>query len=213
MIRPALTTAVVIALGYVLSLAAPAAAQYGPPPPPPPGYRPTPGYYQPPPPPPGVQRRGFTIGASLGGGSFEATCKNCNVADRFEGISGELHLGGMIRSDLAILFDGWIVGAALNDFQSLVHNVGTVALRWWPARILWLQGGLGFAQFSLDDSRCNPGECQQNSETGGAIMVGAGIEIIQATNFTLDVSLRFGAAGYSDADVNMSSLQIGVNWY
>src|SRR5204863_9632383 len=67
--------------------ARPAAAQYGPPGPPPPppggGYQSQPRpYYQPPPPPPGVQRRGFTIGASIGGGSFTTTDQNQNVDDR-----------------------------------------------------------------------------------------------------------------------------------
>jgi hypothetical protein len=196
--------------------ARPAAAQYGPPGPPPPppggGYQPQPRpYYQGPPPPPGVQRRGFTIGASIGGGSFSISYDRENVDDRLEGVSGEIHLGGMITPRLAILFDGWAVGGDINDYQSLFHNIGTVSLRAFFGQWVWLQGGLGFAQFTLDD-RLN-GTSSSSSESGGAGMVAVGVEFFQDQHLTLDVSLRLGAASYSNADVSMGALQIGINWY
>lgn len=196
--------------------ARPAAAQYGPPPPPPPQgggyYQPQPRpYYQPPPPPPGVQRRGFTIGASIGGGSFSISYDRQNVDDRLEGASGEIHLGGMITPTLAILFDGWAVGGDINDYQSLFHNIGTVSLRAFLGQWIWVQGGLGFAQFTLDD-RVN-GTSSSSSESGGAAMGAIGVEFYQSPHVTLDVSLRLGAASYSNADVSMGALQIGINWY
>jgi hypothetical protein len=196
--------------------ARPAAAQYGPPPPPPPPpggyYQPQPRpYYQPPPPPPGVQRRGFTIGASLGGGSFSISYDREHVDTRVEGGSGEIHLGGMITHTLAILFDGWAVGGDINDEQSWFHNIGTVSLRAFLGQWVWVQGGLGFAHFTLED-RYN-GTAADSSESGGAAMGALGLEFYQSTHLTLDVSLRLGVASYSNADVSMGALQIGINWY
>jgi hypothetical protein len=198
--------------------ARPAAAQYGPPPgppPPPPGggyYQPQPRpYYQPPPPPPGVQRRGFTIGASIGPGSFSITDKDANVDDQVEGASGEIHLGGMITPRLAILFDGWAVGGDVNDYQSVFHNIGTVSLRAFLGQWVWLQGGLGFAYFTIDDRLNNT--TSESSESGGAGMIAVGVEFFQDQHLTLDVSLRLGAASYSNADVSMGALQLGINWY
>jgi hypothetical protein len=211
-----LSTLAFVALA--VTTAAPAAAQYGPqpgsPPPPPPGggyYQPQPSYYPPPPPPPpGVQRRGFTIGFSIGGGSFALECDSCNVDDRYEGVTAEFHIGGMVTPRIAILFDGWVVGSALNDYQTLFHNIGTVGLRYWATNQIWLQGGLGWANFSLDDSRYQD---SQESETGGAVMVAAGFEILQTSRFALDLSLRLGAGAYDGGGVNMGSAQIGFNWY
>jgi hypothetical protein len=207
------------ALAFValaVTTAAPAFAQYGPPPgppPPPPGqgggyYQQGPGYY-PPPPPPGVQRRGFTFGGSLGGGSFTTHDEDGNEGFELEGVALEGHLGGMITPRLAVLFDLWAVGGNVNDDVSLFHNIGTVALRAFVGERFWLQGGLGWSNFSASDSRGNYGE----SETGGAFVVGAGFEIYQAPYFAFDVSLRLGAGAYSDGTATQGSLQLGVNWY
>jgi hypothetical protein len=211
----ALCTLAVMGLGE-----RPAAAQYGPPPPPPPPpqggyYRPAPQpyYYQAPPPPPGPQRRGFTIGGSLGlgGVSFEDTRGN---SDDWGGFGMEGHIGGMITPQLGILLDGWLVVAAMDDSTAIAHNIGTVDLRYFIGRF-WLQGGLGLAAYSIStcDSTGNYCRSGDSSETGGAFLVGAGLEIIQSPHLTMDLSLRLGAAGYSDFTMGMSSLLLGLNWY
>ena len=198
---------VIASLTLAAATAAPAAAQYGPQPPPPPPPGP-PGYYQPPPPPPGVQRYGLTLGGSLGGGSFGYSDEDDD--DRFGGGSFEGHIGGMITPQLGVLLDGWVVLAAISDYETFVHNIGTVSLRWFFAQRFWLQGGLGFASLTINDDR---GNVYDVDEGGGALMLGAGIEVFQSDHVTLDISLRLGASSFDGYGVNMSSLQVGLNWY
>ncbi len=209
-------------LALAIVSAAPAAAQYGPqspPPPPPPqgGYyapQPGPGYY-PPPPPPGVDRRGFTIGFSIGAGSFSAVPDDDGQREfRLEGAGVELHLGGMVTREMAILFDIWGVGGDVNDYESVFHNIGTVALRYWAMPKLWLQGGVGWSNFSYSIRDCpSNADCSETSETGGAAMVAAGFELVQTRSFALDLSLRLGVGAYDGGSVNQASVQLGFNWY
>jgi hypothetical protein len=188
--------------------ARPAAAQYGPPPP---GYGPRGGgYYAPPPPPPGPHLMGLTLGGSIGGGSFHLSEDNGKDYGRFEGLSLEGHIGGMVTPRLGVLFDGWLVAAAIDDYTTFQHSIGTLALRYFVAQIVWLQGGLGFGQLAVTDDYNGTASL---SELGGAVMLGVGVELLQTPTFGLDLSLRLGAAGYDGASVNMSSLQIGVSWY
>jgi hypothetical protein len=213
--RPRLVIlSVLVSLG-VLSASTPAFAQYGPQPPPPPPpqggyYQPRPNYYQPPPPPPGVQRYGLTFGGSLGAGSFDVKDSNGNVDSTLEGPSGELHIGGMITDKLGILLDGWSVGGAINDYQSLFHNIGTVSLRAFFGRFFWVQGGLGFGHMIVTDDRDGYAE---ESESGGSLVLGVGVEFLQTEHVTLDVSLRVGGTSYSNGSVSMGALHVGLNWY
>jgi hypothetical protein len=205
-------------IALAATTAAPAFAQYGPPPGPPPPppqqggyYQPNSPYYPPPPPPPGVDRRGFTIGGSLGGGSFSTSDTDGNELYSLDGIALEFHLGGMVTQQVGVLFDFWAVGGNVDEYSdvSLFHNIGTVALRWFPHQRFWLQGGLGWSNFSASDSQGN----SDTGETGGAFTLGAGFEIFQAPHFAFDVSLRLGAGAYSDGTATQGSLQLGVNWY
>ena len=210
----ALFSTIVFAI-LAVTTASPAMAQYGPPPGPPPPppqggyYQQQPAYY-PPPPPPGVQRRGFTIGGSLGGGSFTTHDEDGNELYDLDGVALEFHLGGMVTNRVGILFDFWAVGGEVSQDVSLFHNIGTVALRWFAAERFWLQGGLGWSNFSASDDRDNS---YAESETGGAFMVAGGFEAFQAPHFAFDISLRLGAGAYSDGTATQVSLQVGVNWY
>jgi hypothetical protein len=182
-------------------------------PPPPPGY----GYAPPPPPPRMPDRRGLAIGFSLGGGSYQLECGiACELFadERYEGFSGTFHIGGMLSPDMALLFDGWGIGYSPDEDRTLFHNIGTIALRYFVGPKLWLQGGLGWSNFSLSctDDAIDP-NCDESSETGGAAMVAAGLELFQTWTFALDVSVRFGVGAYEDGDVNMGSVQLGFNWY
>jgi hypothetical protein len=184
------------------------APQPAPPPPPPPGYGPgpAPGYY--PPPPPGIQRHGFTIGFSLGGGSFN--CDTCADKDAFEGFALDIHLGAMIGPRAAIMFDGWGVSHNL-DGGSFTHVINTGALQFWVGPKVWLKGGIGIGRLSLSNDK---GQTVAESENGAAVMFAGGFEVYQGQTFAMDLQLRGGAASYSDADgIVMGSINLGFNWY
>jgi hypothetical protein len=213
--------ATILAIG--LCAAAPARAQVAPPPPP--GYGPPPGYppqgYGPPPRYP--DRRGFVIGFSLGGGSFEVNCESVGCTQffgigdrRFEGGSFTFHIGGMVNETMAILFDAWGVAHSPNSRRTLTHNIGDIALRWFPHRLLWLQGGVGWANFNLHTDDCtSTQDCTERvGDTGFALVGGVGLELVQGRHFVLDVALRVAAGGYGEGgSVNMTALQLGLNWY
>jgi hypothetical protein len=209
----------------VLALSAASAhAQYGPPPgPPPPGPPPGGGggygygYGPPPAPPPGVERRGLVLGLSLGAGSFHLECGLACEAfadERYGGGSGTFDIGGMIAPNMAILFDVWAVGFRIDDDRTLFHNMGTVALRFFAARQFWVQGGLGWSNFSLAcrEDNVDP-NCGEDSESGGAVVFAAGVEVFQGPSWALDLSARAGLGSYEEGDVNMGAVQVGFTWY
>lgn len=193
----------VVVVAAVIAAAAPARAQ---------GYGP--GYYAgPPPPPPGVVRSGFIAGVGIGGGGFGFTdCEDCDSLGVFA-LHG--HLGGMIAPTVAILFDAGFVAGKPNDDLTISQGVALAAIRFWPARIFWLEGGLGLAQLSASSDALN---ASVNSDTGGALMVAAGIELMQTRSFTIDVELRLTGTRYGNDDrdsvgIAGGTLTAGFNWY
>ncbi len=178
------------------------------PPPPPPDY----GYAPPPPPPPPsfgvVDRKGFIIGFSLGGGSFSsAECNNC---DSLSGVGLDIHLGGMLTPRLALMFDGSGV-AHTEENGSVIHIIDTVAAQYWVTPRVWLKGGLGIGRLSVND---RDGNEIAASETGTGALFAAGVELVQSRTFALDLQLRASAVSYDNVDtISMTSLTVGVNWY
>lgn len=176
---------------------------YGPPPPPPP----PPGYYaQPVAAPVETARRGFLFGFSLGGGSM--SCDDCN--DSLSGVALDIHLGGMVTPQLALMFDGMGVAHAFEEGGSLVNVVNTFAAQYWVTPQFWIKGGLGFGRISLNDE---DGEEIEASETGTAAMGAVGFELLSSRTFALDLQLRGAVTHYDDIDIQMGSLNVGVNWY
>lgn len=203
--------AAVTALAFVgvLAIARSAAAQPGTyyPPPPPPGqpY----GYGYQPPPPPGPQRDGLTLGLGIGGGAI--SCEECD--DALEGVALEFHIGGMLTPQLALMFDASIIIHEIENSNgaSIQQYVNVGAVQFWITPRFWLKGGLGLGRLSVTDEE---GYAVFESETGGAILAGGGVELYQNSSFALDLQLRFAAVNYEDAEtLTNTSLLIGVNWY
>lgn len=180
-----------------------AAAQPGAAPPPPPGYYVQPAAVEPPVTAP--HRSGFLIGFSLGAGTL--TCDDC---DGLNGVAVDLHLGGMLTPNVALMFDGMGVGHSFDGGGSLIHVVDTVAAQVWVTPKLWLKGGLGIGRLSVNDE---DGDEIAASETGTAAMVGIGYELTHGEHFALDLQLRGAIAHYDEADLKMGSLNLGFNWY
>ena len=195
-------------------------AQSGPPgaqsPPPPGGYPPPPpGYalppatpYTPPPQPPGVHRSGLVIGFSLGVGTIG--CSDCSNSDSLGGVALDLHIGGMLTPNVALMFDGSGVAHSFDDGGTLTHVVDTMAVQVWVNDRLWLKGGLGIGQLSGSD---NAGSSTQRSETRPAGMLALGVELFQGQSSALDLQLRGAATSFSGVTLTNGSILIGYSWY
>jgi hypothetical protein len=186
----------------LLGSAAPAQAQYYQAPPP--GY----GYPPPPPPPRYGYRSGLTLGAGIGlGGTSADTCGDACGA----GFAYELHIGGMLTPQLALMFD--ISGVEHSIPNSSVDTFNTMylaAVQFFPTNALWLKGGLGLAHYNETDTFTGA----QGDDTGKAVMVAAGYEVYQTGPFALDLQLRLGESFYSVAkDHSTIAFLVGFNWY
>jgi hypothetical protein len=181
-------------------------------------------YYGGPPPsvePGGFHRRaghlawGFSIG--VGGmhdsGTGISSCDNCN----FNPAAGEIdfHLGGMVNSRLAILFEGQanlqtIHSDGLNGDTTLTQTAAMVALQYWLTPQLWIKGGLGFAHLSVDDTYVT-----SDLGSGGALMGAIGFEIFSGRRFALDLQGRIIEGSYSGVDDQITSgtIGLGFNWF
>jgi hypothetical protein len=180
--------------------------------PPPPSYGPPPGYGAPPPPPRGMYRSGFVFGLGLGLGANSAS--GCGDVCGFAGV-WELHLGGMIDPRLAILFEMWGIyhpwSDGFGDSHTTTNSMFAGAAQFWVTDNMWLKGGLGVGHVQVT----NDSALEINGdETGFALYGAAGIELVQAYNFALDLQLRIGNGFYSQGG-NMQNygLLVGVNWY
>lgn len=172
-----------------------------------------PGYYggPPPPPPPGVFRSGLVLGFDIGLGAINFS--NCDGCEALGGLGWGLQLGGMISPNMAIVGDVSAVSHFLDDQQQTLNSVTvTGVLRGWLSRIFFLEGGLGIGWMQLDD----PYGTIADTKGGLALLGGAGIEVVQAANFALDIRLRITGARYDYGDgVGVSNVAVlaGFTWY
>src|SRR5262245_14206924 len=75
--------------------------------------------------PAGIRRSGFVIGLALGGGTTTSSCmEECAGSG---GAAVDLHLGAMVSSRLALMFDGSGVGQSTAGGDTFVHVVDTLA--------------------------------------------------------------------------------------
>jgi hypothetical protein len=172
-----------------------------------------PGYYgaPPPPPPPGVIRSGLVLGFDLGIGAISFTdCEDCDVLG---GLAWGFQLGGMIGPNLALLADISGVSHYLSDEDATLNSLTvTGVLRGWLGRILYLEGGVGVGWMQLDD----PYGTIAETRGGLGLLIGGGVELVQATSFVLDLRLRFSVARFDYGDgvgVGNTSLALGLTWY
>jgi hypothetical protein len=118
-------------------------------------YAPRP-YYAPPPP-SGFYRSGLTFGGSLGVGAISSNgCGDyCGAAGMIEG-----HIGGMINPRLALMGDIWGTAHHWDDGYgtgTTYQGIYTLAAQYWVTDILWVKGGVGFAQLnSATTARTTP---------------------------------------------------------
>jgi hypothetical protein len=158
---------------------------------------------------------GFSVG--LGGmsdnGSAITSCDNCN----FNPIAGEadFHLGGMLSPRFGLMFEAQAnVQTIHSDFRNgdttLTQGAAMIAAQFWLMPVLWIKGGLGFANLQTDNVFFTG-----DLGTGGAIMGAIGIELLSARNFALDLQGRIIEGTYNSGGDHLTSgtIGLGLNWY
>ena len=160
-------------------------------------------------------RQGFGISFGLGGGSAALSCDGC-PDDRESGMSGYLRIGGYLRPNLFLAGEtnGWTKSEDGVDGQ--VGFLSAVA-QWYPqpATGLYLKGGIGMANVTLQDP------VDEVSSTGLGLTMGAGYDFRVGRSFSLTPYVNylqsFGAQAElngtsTDVDFNASVFQIGLGF-
>ena len=168
----------------------------------------------------GVYRSGVVFGVSLGVGGISAS--DCGDVCGVSGLA-EVHIGGMIAPNVALMGDLWeglhyLSGDAVLGSGETWNGVYTLALQYWPIYNVWIKGGLGFGRLQLNADGGYGYTVNVDDESGFAFMLAAGIELAQGYNSALDLQFRYGNVAYggganSAGDLSMYALMIGFNWY
>lgn len=166
---------------------------------------------------------GFSLG--LGGmkiGDDEVTCANCD----YDPVAFEVdfHIGGMMSPRFGVMLEVQANGKTIEESAfgatSLVQATAMAAAQYWVTPQFWVKGGLGFASlgYSYDDEFDHNDDSEELAR-GGALMVGAGYELLSAKNFSIDLQARFVQGTYEEddlgdnPDVSSGSIGVGFNWF
>jgi len=145
-----------------------------------------------------IDRKGFVIGFSVGGGS--ASCATCET----KGAAAlSFHLGGMLTPRVALLYDTAAVNFTDHGY-AYQPTVSTVALQYFTSDRVWVKGGVGLGSLWVDNH-------SGSSHLG--LLAAAGVELAQKRRFAMDLSGRFTVIHTSGSDVRSVSAQLGFNWY
>jgi hypothetical protein len=225
MTRIRLALSSLISSAALLLIAAPAAAQPSQPPPPQPG--PPPPTAQPTQPnqhpttgPEAFHPPGLTFGfdLSLGGmssdklGSIE--CFNCDFQPISGGFGG--YVGIVLNPRLAIKADLRATAQTLDADGTafLVQTTFMGSLTYWLTPRVWIEGGLGVANLSvnIDDGFSEQDETVDN---GGAGMLAAGFEVARGRRIAIDLHVRGISGSYDGINDQIFAGMVGVafTWY
>jgi hypothetical protein len=126
------------------------------------------------------------------------------------------HIGGFVGPRLAIMAE--VQGNAVTlssdgiDDVTLVQSTLMGAVQYWITPQLWIKGGLGFANLSVDDTYYND---SQNIDNRMAVMGAVGFELLSSQRFSVDLQGRLLAGSYDgiDQQINCGSIGVGINWF
>jgi len=156
---------------------------------------------------------GLGVGGMHDGGSAITSCENCDV----QPLAGEadFHIGGVISPRLALLFEAQanvqtVHSDAFDGDTLLKQGAAMFAAQFWVLPQLWLKGGIGFANLQVDDAYF-----LEDFGTGVAFLGAAGVELMSARNFAIDLQGRILQTSYHSLDDNVTSatIGIGIDWY
>jgi hypothetical protein len=155
---------------------------------------------------------GFSVG--LGGmhddGNNITSCDNCNNAVAFE---ADAHIGGMLSDRFALLLEGQVNGRTVhidstNGDTVITQNTAMIAGQYWLLPMVWIKGGVGVAGLQADSQYVT------DYGTGFALMGAAGIELLSARFFAIDLQARLIEGVYNNAgNITAGTIGLGFNWY
>ncbi|HEU4731818.1 MAG TPA: hypothetical protein VFT22_28180 [Kofleriaceae bacterium] len=159
----------------------------------------------------------FGFGVGLGGmgdnGSAITSCDNCNYNPI--ALEADVHIGGMLTPRFALMFEAQVNGQTIHSDRfdgdtTLTQGAAMIAAQFWLMPVLWIKGGLGFANLQVDDTFVT-----QDLGTGGALMGALGVELLSARNFALELQGRIIEGTYNSGDDHVTSgtIGLGINWY
>lgn len=169
---------------------------------------------------PVTERSGLMFGVSIGRGSIDVECDQCDNVDALtEALSYTGHVGYMVTPSLAVVLEHWAVryndrgSEWFNDSADhlVAQQMNLLQGQLWIGKRLWIKGGLGYGKHISDSRYANPrwnmdddgtlrageagggntgGEGESYSEYAPAAMLGIGFEFARTTKFAVDVQLR-----------------------
>ena len=182
------------------------------------------GYYGgggPPPEPHGFHRRAGLLvdGGSLGLGYMrddggDITCNNCDIHPA--SVMGAGHIGGMLSNQLALMAEVQENAQTLNvngfGDTTLVQSALMFAAQYWLIPQVWIKGGIGFAHLDVQD---NFQGTITRADSGTAIMGAAGVELLSARFFALELEGRLIEGSYHGINdhVTAGTIGLGLNWF
>ncbi|MBA3394611.1 MAG: hypothetical protein H0T89_18340 [Deltaproteobacteria bacterium] len=160
------------------------------------------------------------FGFSLGLGTMKDSQGKigCDASCNYSTLSGMAsgHIGGFIGPRLALMAElqGNIVTLATDGYDdiNLVQSALMGAVQYWVTPQLWLKGGIGFANLSVDDTY---DASSTNIDNGMALMGGIGFELLSSQRFSVDLQGRILAGSYDgiDEQITAGSIGVGINWF
>ena len=130
-----------------------------------------------------VERNGFTIGLTLGGGALEPTGGLGEVVDGLSGATGHISLGGFVSEWAALMFDAGLC-ITVGEDRHLVSGTLGLLLQLYPSERFHLGFGTGYARFSGD----------QGTETGGYLFGGNAAYLLMNLGYDVWQTTSFGLA-------------------
>ena len=152
------------------------------------------------------ERQGFYASFGIGGGSAGASCDDCGDIGRESSTAMFVNFGGTVRPNLLIggEINGW--AKSENDADWVVSSLMAVA-HYYPSVTngLFISGGLGFTQGSIDDG------VDELTSSGVGIQLGGGYDWRVAKSFSLTPYVQYVRAFAAEAKLNDTGLGEDLN--
>ncbi len=157
-------------------------------------------------------RRGIYGGIGLGFGTMGADCEFC-TDETFTGVGFHGNIGWHLSPQLGIFADGYglAVDPGTDGEALLIQAMWNFGVQFWVTPPLWLKGGVGVAQQTLQSDTF-----ESETDTVPSILLAGGYELLHGPNFSIDVDARVGAGFYEEnqgGTVTNVGIQFSVNWH
>lgn len=149
--------------------------------------------------PPAHPRVGIELGAGLWGGNM--SCRSQNGSCNGFAAAGGFNLEGrwFWNPQWGAFVDVWVMSHTENAF-TITHAISTIGLQWRPLPVLTLAAGVGGAHAGFSYANVAVGA----SDTGGAAMIGASLDLVRTRRLALSIEARAGTGFYGNDASGMS---------